>query len=165
MTFCSNSETMQVTFETERDSQVVFSSMARGVVENCRTLNSTGGTITKRYRLSSRAPFVRPPRRERSFLRPPHGRLGTQVATAVRCWVDRQLRQRIATQRGTVVRIFTSLPNGEHAETQHRRERMDHPLRVVPLPHTSREHLGQTEPAFHRTQQDQSGRPTKSTRS
>ena len=51
----------------------------------------------------------------------------------------------------------TGSPAGdrEHAEAQHRRQRVDHPLRVAPLPDAARQRLGQAEPALRRAQQDQ----------
>ena len=52
----------------------------------------------------------------------------------------------------------------EHAEAKHRRQRVDHPLRVAPLPDTTRQRLGQAEPAFGPAQQDPARRRTRSAR-
>ena len=91
----------------------------------------------------------------RRVLQPAHGRLGTQVAAALRRPADGQLEQGIAAQRVAVVGILVPAGDREHAEAQHRRQHMDHPLRVAPLPDATRQRLGQAEPAFGRAQQHQ----------
>ena len=51
--------------------------------------------------------------------------------------------------------ILVATRDREHAEAQHRRERMHHQRRVPPLPDAARQRLGQAEPAFRLAQQDQ----------
>ena len=65
------------------------------------------------------------------------------------------LKRGIAAQGVAVVGILISAGDREHAEAKHRRQRVDHPLRVAPLPDTTRQRLGQAEPAFGPAQQDQ----------
>ena len=91
----------------------------------------------------------------RRVLQPTHGRLGTQVAAALRRPADGQLEQGIAAQRVAVVGILVPAGDREHAEAQHRRERVDHQRRVPPVPDAARQPLGQPEPAFGPAQQDQ----------
>ena len=70
----------------------------------------------------------------RRVLQPAHGGLGTQVAAALRRSADGQLEQRVAAQVVAVVGILVSAGDREHAETQHRRQRVDRPVGVAPLP-------------------------------
>ena len=65
------------------------------------------------------------------------------------------LNEGIAAQGVAVVGILISAGDREHAEAKHRRQRVDHPLRVAPLPDATRQRLGQAEPAFGPAQQDQ----------
>ena len=50
----------------------------------------------------------------------------------------------------------TGCPAGdrEHAEAQHRRQRVDHRRRIAPVPDAARQRLGQAEPALRLAQQD-----------
>ena len=91
----------------------------------------------------------------RRVLKPAHGGLGTQRAPALRRPAGRQLDQGIVAQGVAVVGILVSAGDREHAEAEHRRQAMDHPFRVAPLPDAARQRLGQAEPAFRRAQQDQ----------
>ena len=84
-----------------------------------------------------------------------HGGLRTQVAAALRRPADGQLEQRIVAQGVAVVGVFITAGDREHSEPQHRRQRVDHPFRVAPLPDAARQRLGQPEPALGRAQQDQ----------
>ena len=51
--------------------------------------------------------------------------------------------------------ILVSAGDREHAEAQHRRQRVDHQRRIAPLPDAARQRLGQAKPAFGPAQQDQ----------
>ena len=85
-----------------------------------------------------------------------HGGLGTQVAAALRRPADGQLEQRIVAQGVAVVGVFITAGDREHSEPQHRRQRVDHPFRVAPLPDAARQRLGQaTSRRFGRAQQHQ----------
>ena len=88
-------------------------------------------------------------------LQPAHGRLRTQVAPTLRRPADRQLEQRIGAQIVAVVGILVAAGDREHAEPQHRRQRVDHPVGGAPLPDAAGQRLGQAEPAFRRAQQHQ----------
>ena len=88
-------------------------------------------------------------------LQPAHGRLRTQRAAALRRLAHGQLEQGIGAQGVAVVRILVTARDREHAEAQHRRQRVDHQRRVAPLPDAARQRLGQAEPAFRPAQQDQ----------
>ena len=91
----------------------------------------------------------------RRVLQPVHGRLGAQVAAALRRPADGQFEQRIGAQGVTVVGVLIPAGDREHAEAQHRRERVHHQRRVAPVPDAARQRLGQAEPAFRPAQQDQ----------
>ena len=58
------------------------------------------------------------------------------------------------------------IPTGdrEHAKAQHRRQRVDHPVGVAPLPDAPRQRLGQPEPALRPRAAEPARRPTRSTR-
>ena len=84
-----------------------------------------------------------------------HGRLRTQRAAALRRLAHGQLEQGIGAQGVAVVHILVTARDREHAEAQHRRQRVDHQRRVAPLPDAARQRLGQAEPAFRPAQQDQ----------
>ena len=47
-----------------------------------------------------------------------------------------------------VVGILVSASDREHAEAQHRRQRVDYRRRIAPVPDAARQRLGQTEPAL-----------------
>ena len=51
--------------------------------------------------------------------------------------------------------ILASAGDREHAEAQHRRQRVHHQRRIAPLPDAARQRLGQAKPAFGPAQQDQ----------
>ena len=51
--------------------------------------------------------------------------------------------------------ILVSAGDREHAEAQHRRQRVHHQRRIAPLPDAARQRLGQAKPAFGPAQQDQ----------
>ena len=91
----------------------------------------------------------------RRLLKPAHGRLRTQVAPAHRRPADGELEQRIRAKRVAVVGVLVPTRDREHAEAKHRRQAVDHPFRVAPLPDAARQRLGQAVPAFRRAQQDQ----------
>ena len=91
----------------------------------------------------------------RRVLKPAHGRLRTQVAPAHRRPADGELEQRIRAKRVAVVGVLVPTRDREHAEAEHRRQAVDHPFRVAPLPDAARQRLGQAEPALRRAQQDQ----------
>ena len=91
----------------------------------------------------------------RRVLQPAHGRLGTQVAAALRRPAHGQLEQGIAAKRVAVVGVLITAGDREHAETQHRRQRVDHPFRIAPLPDAAGQRLGKPEPALRRAQQHQ----------
>ena len=93
-----------------------------------------------------------------------HGGLGTQVAAALRRPADGQLEQRIVAQGVAVVGVFITAGDREHAEAQHRRQRVDHPFRVAPLPDAARQRLGQPEPALGPRAAAPGRRPTRSAR-
>ena len=84
-----------------------------------------------------------------------HGGLGTEIAAALWRSAHGQFEEGIAAQGVTVVGILISAGDREHAEAKHRRQRVDHPLRVAPLPDATRQRLGQAEPALRRAQQHQ----------
>ena len=84
-----------------------------------------------------------------------HGGLGTEIAAALRRPAHGQFEEGIAAQGVAVVGILISAGDREHAEAKHRRQRVDHPLRVAPLPDAARQRLGQAEPALRRAQQHQ----------
>ena len=84
-----------------------------------------------------------------------HGGLRTEIAAALRRPAHGQFEEGIAAQGVAVVGILISAGDREHAEAKHRRQRVDHPLRVAPLPDATRQRLGQAEPAFGPAQQDQ----------
>ena len=88
-------------------------------------------------------------------LQPAHGRLRAQRAAALRRPADGQLEQGIGAQGVAVVGILIPAGDREHAETQHRRQRVDHRRRVAPVPDVARQRLGQAEPALSLAQQDQ----------
>ena len=88
-------------------------------------------------------------------LQPAHGRLRAQRAAALRRPADGQLEQRIGTQGVAVVGILVSAGDREHAEAQHRRQRVHHQRRIAPFPDAARQRLGQAKPAFGPAQQDQ----------
>ena len=67
----------------------------------------------------------------------------------------RQLEQGIGAQRVAVVGILVAAGDREHAEAQHRRQRVNHQRRVAPVPDATRQRLGQAEPALSLAQQDQ----------
>ena len=77
-------------------------------------------------------------------LQPAHGRLRAQRAAALRRPADGQLEQRIGAQGVAVVGILIPAGDREHAEAQHRRERVDHRRRIAPIPHAARQSVGQT---------------------
>ena len=79
----------------------------------------------------------------------------TQVAPARRRPADGELEQRIRAKRVGVVGVLVPTRDREHAEAEHCRQAVDHPLRVAPLPDAARQCLGQAEPALRRAQQDQ----------
>ena len=87
-------------------------------------------------------------------LEPAHGRLRTEIPAALRRPADRQLERRIAAQRVAVVGDFVAAGDREHAEPEHRRQRVDHQRRIAPLPDAAGQRLGQPEPALRRAQQD-----------
>ena len=89
----------------------------------------------------------------RRVLQTAHGGLGTQIAAALRRPAHRQLEQRVGAQVVAIVRILISAGDREHPEPQHRRERVDRPRRVAPLPDAAGQRLGQTKPALRRAQQ------------
>ena len=91
----------------------------------------------------------------RRVLQPAHGGLGTEIPAARRRPADGQFEQRIGAQRVAVVGDFVAAGDREHAEPEHRRERVDHQRRGAPLPDAARQRLSQAEPAFRRAQQDQ----------
>ena len=91
----------------------------------------------------------------RRVLQPAHGRLRTQRAAAFWRPADGQLEQRIGAQGVAVVGILVSAGDREHAEAQHRRQRVHHQRRIAPLPDAARQRLGQAKPAFGPAQQDQ----------
>ena len=88
-------------------------------------------------------------------LQPAHGRLRAQRAAALRRPAHGQFEQGIGAQGVAVVGILIPAGDREHAEAQHRRERVDHQGRVAPVPDAARQPLGQPEPAFRPAQQDQ----------
>ena len=53
------------------------------------------------------------------------------------------------------VGVFVAAGDREHAEPEHRRQRVDRPLRIAPLPDAGGQRLGQSEPALRRAQQHQ----------
>ena len=53
-----------------------------------------------------------------------------------------------------VVGILISTGDREHAEAQHRGQRVDYQCRVAPVPDAARQRLGQAEPAFDLAQKD-----------
>ena len=81
-------------------------------------------------------------------LQPAHGRLRAQGAAALRRPAHGQLEQRIGAQGVAVVGILVPAGDREHAEAQHRRQRVDHRRRIAPLPDAARQRLGQAEPAL-----------------
>ena len=91
----------------------------------------------------------------RRVLKPAHGGLGTQRAPALRRPAGRQLEQGIVAQGVAVVGILVSAGDREHAKAQHRRQRVNHPVGVAPLPDAAGQRLGQPEPALRRAQQHQ----------
>ena len=91
----------------------------------------------------------------RRVLKPAHARLRTEIPAALRRLADRQLEQRILPKRVAVVGVLIPARDREHAEPQHRRQRVDHPVGVAPLPDAPRQRLGQPEPALRRAQQNQ----------
>ena len=80
-----------------------------------------------------------------------HGGLGTEIAAAKpAARFHGQFEEGIAAQGVAVVGILISAGDREHAEAKHRRQRRG-PLRSrvdQPLPDTTRQRLGQAEPAF-----------------
>ena len=98
-------------------------------------------------------------------LQPAHGRLRAQRAAALRRPADGQLEQRIGAQGVAVVGILVSAGDREHAEAQHRRQRVHHQSpdradsRMLPASASARR-----KPAFGPAQQDHARRPTRSAR-
>ena len=92
----------------------------------------------------------------RRVLKPAHGRLRTQVAPAHRRRANGELEQRIRAKRVAVVGVLVPTHDREHAEAEHRRQAVDHPVGVAPLPDAARQRLAQAEPAFRHAQQNQS---------
>ena len=90
----------------------------------------------------------------RRVLQPAHGGLRTEIAPALRRPADRQLEQRIGAQLVAIVGVLVAAGDREHAEPEHRRQRVHRPGRIPPLPDAARQRLGQAEPAFRRAQQD-----------
>ena len=88
-------------------------------------------------------------------LQPAHGRLRAQVAAAFRRPADSQLEQGIGAQGVAVVGVLIPAGDREHAEAEHRRQRVDHQRRVALVPDAAGQRLGQAEPAFRLAQQHQ----------
>lgn len=98
----------------------------------------------------------RHPRRldaRRHVLQPAHGRLGTQVPTALRRAPHRQLEQRVGTQAVAVVGVLVTAGDGQHAEAQHLGQRVDGLRRIAPVPDATGQLIGKAETPLRFAQQ------------
>ena len=79
-----------------------------------------------------------------------------QPAPAFQAWRPSSIHEQgIGPQGVAVVGIFVATCDREHAEAQHRRERVHRQRWVAPPLNLARQCLGQAEPAFRVAQQDQ----------
>ena len=86
------------------------------------------------------------------LLQPAYGRSRAERAAALRRLGQSQLGQGIGEQGVAVVGILVSTGDRGHAETQHRRQRVDHQRRVRPVPNAALQRIGQAEPEFRLAQ-------------
>ena len=115
---------------------------------------AAGGLGKERQKISKGSRHARHLAARGRVLQTAHGGLGTEIAAALRRPAHGQFEEGIAAQGVAVVGILISAGD-RNMRKRNRRQRVDHPLRVAPLPDAARQRLGQAEPALRRAQQHQ----------
>ena len=83
--------------------------------------------------------------RGRRVLQAAHGGLGTEVVAALRRSPRGQLEQGVCAQRIAVVGILVTAGDGQHAEAQHGRERVDDLCLIASVADTACQRLGEAQ--------------------